>query len=119
MNRLQRKRATLGKRIERVRHKIKARYARHRLVLVRSNKYLAAQIIDDATGTTICSASTFEKAFGPGGKNKEDAAKLGKILAERATTKGVTKIVFDRRGRLYHGRIASFADAAREGGLEF
>lgn len=119
MNRLRHKRETLAKRKMRVRKNISARYARPRLVLNRTNKNILAQLIDDSTGTTLCSASTLEKSFGGSSKNKEAASKLGKVFAERAKGKGITKVVFDRRGLLYHGRIASFAEAAREGGLEF
>lgn len=119
MNRLQHKRETHKKRKLRVRKSLASRHARPRLVFNRTNKNLFAQLIDDATGTTLCSASTLEKSFGGSAKNKEAAAKLGQVFAERAKGKGVSKIVFDRRGLLYHGKVASFADAAREGGLEF
>tara|TARA_B100001939_G_scaffold344557_1_gene359241 strand:- start:31215 stop:31481 length:267 start_codon:yes stop_codon:yes gene_type:complete len=88
-------------------------------VLNRTNKYLFAQIVDDENGSVVCSASTLEKGYNGPRKNLEAAKKLGEMLAGRAKEKGVTRVVFDRRGRLYHGRMASFADAAREGGLEF
>ena len=119
MNRLQEKRHRLGKRIQTIRQAIRSKNRRPRLILNRSNKYLFAQIVDDETGKVVCSASTLEKSYSGPKKNLEAAKKLGEILAGRAKEKGITSVVFDRRGRLYHGRMAHFADAAREGGLEF
>ena len=78
-----------------------------------------AQIIDDVAQNTLCSASTVEKGFEGTGGNIEAAAKVGKTLAERALAKGITTIAFDRGGYLFHGRVKSLADAAREGGLIF
>ena len=91
---------------------------RPRLSVFRSLKHLSAQIIDDSTGTTLASASTVEKDL-KAGANREGAKTIGAKLAERAKAKGVTKVVFDRGGYKYHGCVASLADGAREGGLEF
>ncbi|MCB1164703.1 MAG: 50S ribosomal protein L18 [Leptospiraceae bacterium] len=119
MNRLEEKRHRLSKRIQTIRKAIRSRKRRPRLVLNRTNKYLFAQIIDDENGKVLCTASTLEKNFSGPKKNIEAAKKLGEVLAGRAKEKGVSSVVFDRRGRLYHGRMAQFAEAAREGGLEF
>jgi large subunit ribosomal protein L18 len=119
MNRLEEKRKRLGRRIRRVRHTIKPKTPRPRLVINRSNRFLAVQIVDDSTGRTLCQAATNEKSFAVKGKNKDAATKLGELIAARAAEKGVKKVVLDRRGALYHGKIAAFADAAREKGLEF
>ena len=119
MHRLELKRTRLKRRVARVRNDIKARNPRPRLVLNRTNKYLWVQIIDSAGSATICAASTREKDFSGSKKNKDAAKKLGELIATRAQEKGIKQVVLDRRGRLYHGRIAAFADAAREKGLEF
>jgi large subunit ribosomal protein L18 len=104
----------------RVRKKVEGTTARPRLAVFRSNKHVVAQVIDDATGRTLAAASTHEKDLrgGPTG-NKAAAASVGRLVAERAKAAGVTKVVFDRGGFVYHGRIASVAEAAREAGLEF
>jgi large subunit ribosomal protein L18 len=81
--------------------------------------HIYAQIIDDAAGVTICSASTQEKDFTSYGGNKAAAREIGKILAGRAKAKGVSEVVFDRGGYLYHGRVKELADGAREAGLQF
>lgn len=119
MNRLETKRKRIARRVTRVRYDIKPKTPRPRLVVNRTNRYLAVQIVDDATGKTLCAAATNEKSFAKKGKNKEAAAALGELIASRAAEKGVKKVVLDRRGNLYHGRVAAFADAAREKGLEF
>jgi len=118
MDRLLEKRNRLAKRIVRVRHSIKSKVARPRLVMNRTNTSISCQIIDDSKGVTLCNASTLEKSFTGNKKNKDAAVALGKIIAERAKNAGVSSVVFDRRGRLYHGRVKLFSDAAREGGLE-
>ncbi|MDH5656954.1 MAG: 50S ribosomal protein L18 [Spirochaetia bacterium] len=118
MNRLLEKRNRLEKRIRRVRFSIKSKKLRPRLVFNRSNRYLSCQIIDDEKGLTLCQANTLEKGLSGNKKNKEAATALGKTIAERAKGAGIQSVVFDRRGRLYHGRVKLFADAAREGGLE-
>ncbi|MBF0438354.1 MAG: 50S ribosomal protein L18 [Magnetococcales bacterium] len=95
---------------------------RMRLSVFRSAKHIYAQIIDDVQGRTVVSASTMEKEVREqlkSGGNKEAAAEVGKILAAKAKTANVGKVVFDRSGYLYHGRVKTLADAAREGGLEF
>ncbi len=95
---------------------------RPRLSVFRSNKHMYAQIIDDARGETIVSASTTEKNLGGSGEyhgNKQAAERIGKAIAERALEKGIKEVVFDRGGYKYHGRVQVLADAAREGGLEF
>jgi large subunit ribosomal protein L18 len=119
MDRLRHKKVRLERRRKRVKSAIISRNPRPRLVFNRSNRYLACQLIDDQKGLTICAASTNEKDFSGPKKNKEAAEKLGKMIAERAKEKGVKSVALDRRGILYHGRIAAFADAARENGLEF
>ncbi|WP_028609639.1 50S ribosomal protein L18 [Paenibacillus harenae] len=110
------------KRHLRVRKKINGTAARPRLSVFRSSKHMYAQLIDDVAGVTLVSASTQDKelveAIGNGG-NVEAAAKVGELIAKRAQAKGVTEVVFDRGGYLYHGRIQALAAAAREAGLEF
>ena len=93
---------------------------RPRLSIHRSGKHIYAQVIDDAAGTTVASASTLDKDLrGKTGATREGAAQVGKTLAERAKAAGVDRVVFDRGGFLFHGRVKALADAAREGGLEF
>jgi large subunit ribosomal protein L18 len=84
-----------------------------------SNTNVYAQVIDDAAGTTIVSASTKEKGYGAGKANVENATKIGTLLAERAMAKNITEVVFDRAGFIYHGKVKALADAAREKGLKF
>ena len=105
----------------RVRKKIHGTAVRPRLAVFRSNKHLSLQVIDDITGRTLVSASTTEAELkGKGsGATVEAATRLGTVLAERAKAAGITEVVFDRGGFLYHGRIAAVAAAAREAGLEF
>jgi large subunit ribosomal protein L18 len=104
----------------RVRRKLSGTQQRPRLAVFRSNKHMVAQVIDDSTGRTLAAASTVESALrsGPTG-NKEGAAAVGRLIAERAKAAGVASVVFDRGGFIYHGRVAALADAAREAGLEF
>ena len=115
------KRELFLKRRLRVRNKLRAiSDGRPRLSVHRSSKNISAQLIDDANGITLASASTLEKDLGFVGKNNVDAAaKIGSALAERARAKGVEEVVFDRGGFLFHGKIKALADAAREGGLKF
>jgi large subunit ribosomal protein L18 len=105
----------------RVRKKVAGTAERPRLAVFRSNKHITAQVIDDRSGRTVAAASTVEKDLrGVGGTgNKAAATTVGRLVAERAKTAGVTSVVFDRGGFLYHGRVAAVADAAREAGLEF
>lgn len=95
---------------------------RPRLAVYRSSRYLYAQVIDDATGTTLAAASSLDKELKgqlKSGKNIETAKKVGMLLAQRALKKNVTEVCFDRAGLIYHGRIKALADGAREGGLKF
>ena len=107
------------KRHKRVRAKISGTAARPRLCVYRSNANIRAQIIDDVAGVTLAAASTHEKDFEGNGGNKEAAKKVGLMIAERAAAKGITEVVFDRGGYLYHGRVSELAAGAREGGLKF
>ena len=108
------------RRKRRVRTALKARSgSRPRLSVHRSGRHIYAQIIDDAAGRTLASASTLTKGSKGPGATTEDAAKVGAALAEAAKKAGVTAVVFDRGGFLFHGRVKALADAAREGGLEF
>lgn len=106
----------------RVRKPLRRRTDRPRLSVFRSHTNIYAQIIDDFEGKTICAASSVEKDLKsqfPYGGNKDAAAAVGKLLAQRAVEKGIKTITFDRGNYKYHGRLAALADAAREGGLEF
>lgn len=107
------------RRHRRVRGKISGTAERPRLNVFRSAAHIYAQVIDDTKGITLCAASTVEKSFGGKGGNKEAAAQVGKLIAERAKEKGVTTVVFDRGGYLFHGRVKELADGARAGGLNF
>ncbi|SMC75703.1 50S ribosomal protein L18 [Papillibacter cinnamivorans] len=106
------------KRHKRVRATVSGTSERPRLNVFRSLSHVYAQIIDDVSGQTLVSASTLEKGF-EGNGNCEGAHKVGIALAQRAKEKGIEQVVFDRGGYLYHGRIKSLADGAREGGLVF
>jgi large subunit ribosomal protein L18 len=109
------------KRRLRVRNKLRAEAnGRPRLSVHRSSKNISVQLIDDAQGVTLASASTLEKDFGLVGRNNvEAAAKIGAAIAERAKKAGVEEVYFDRGGFLFHGKVKALADAAREGGLKF
>ena len=108
------------RRHRRVRKHVRGTAERPRLAVFRSNRHISAQIIDDLTGRTLASASSLEKDVTSGGtSNVSSASAVGRVLAERAKAAGVEKVVFDRGGFLYHGRVAAVADAAREAGLEF
>jgi large subunit ribosomal protein L18 len=104
----------------RVRKKVRGSAERPRLAVHRSNKHISAQVIDDRSGRTLASASSLEADLRGGGtSNKGAAERVGRLLGERAKAAGVDKVVFDRGGFLYHGRVAAVADAARDAGLEF
>jgi large subunit ribosomal protein L18 len=105
---------------KRTRLKLKGGPERPRLAVFRSLKHIYAQVIDDRQGATLAAASSGEKnsSVGSGG-NLAGAKQVGKLIAERAKNKGISKVVFDRGGYLYHGRVKALADAAREAGLEF
>ena len=105
------------KRHKRVRAKISGTAERPRLNVFRSEKNIYAQVIDDVSGVTLCSASSL-KMEGNGG-NKTAAREVGKAVAKAALAKGIENVVFDRGGYLYHGRVAELAEGAREGGLKF
>jgi large subunit ribosomal protein L18 len=108
------------RRHRRVRKRVTGTADRPRLAVFRSNKHISAQVIDDVGGRTIAAASTVEgdlRATATG--NRDAAATVGRLVAERAKEAGVGRVVFDRGGFLYHGRVAALADAAREAGLEF
>lgn len=107
------------KRHKRVRGKISGTPERPRLNVFRSGTNIYAQIIDDVAGKTLASASSLDKAFEGTGSNCEAAKKVGLMVAERAKAAGITTVVFDRGGYVYHGRVAALAEGAREGGLEF
>ena len=112
-------RAARMKRHKRVRAKFSGTPETPRLDVFRSNANIYAQVIDDVNGVTLASASSIEKDFEGMGSNSEAAAKVGKLLAERAKAKGIENVCFDRGGYLYHGRVKALADGAREGGLNF
>ncbi len=103
----------------RVRGKIRGTAARPRLDVFRSSNNIYAQLIDDDKGVTLASASTLDKDFDCYGGNKEAARKVGKLIAERAAGKGISEVVFDRGGYIFHGRVKELAEGAREGGLKF
>ncbi|MGI6778482.1 MAG: 50S ribosomal protein L18 [Acetivibrionales bacterium] len=106
----------------RVRKKIKGTPERPRLNVFRSLNNIYAQVIDDTSGTTLAAASTLDPALKgkvKSGANKEAAKEVGKLVAEKAIDKGIKRVVFDRGGYLYHGRVKELAEAAREAGLEF
>jgi large subunit ribosomal protein L18 len=115
----QTKRNEIRKRIHaRIREKLSGTTERPRLNVYRSLNHIYAQIIDDQKGVTLASASSLQLKLKTGG-NVASAKEIGKAVAERAIEKGVKRVVFDRGGFLYHGRIKALADAAREAGLEF
>ena len=103
----------------RIRRKITGTAERPRLAVFRSLKSIYAQVIDDATGTTLATASSREKDSAAKGANAAAAKAVGALIARKAKDKGITRVVFDRGGYLYHGNIKALADAARENGLEF
>ena len=104
---------------QRIRRKLRGTSERPRLAVFRSVAHIYAQVIDDAEGTTLVSASSVDKGAKTSGGNVAAAKAIGKLVAERAKEKGIKKVVFDRGGYLYHGRVKALADAAREAGLEF
>jgi large subunit ribosomal protein L18 len=106
------------RRHKRVRKDIYGTAERPRLVVFRSNRGIAAQLVDDVEGKTLAAASWLDKRGAKGGK-QDQAAEVGKLLAQNAKKAGVQRVVFDRGGYLFHGRVKALANAAREGGLEF
>jgi large subunit ribosomal protein L18 len=115
-----RKRALRIRRHARVRKHLGGTPERPRLAVFRSGRHISAQVIDDSAGRTLASASTVEASLRAStGGNVAAADAVGRLVAERAIAAGVTRVVFDRGGYRYHGRVAALADAARKGGLEF
>ncbi|WP_420457756.1 50S ribosomal protein L18 [Neolewinella sp.] len=102
---------------QRVRKKIKGTAQKPRLNVFRSNKYIYVQLIDDENGHTLASASSYEAAVANDGNKADQAKEVGKLIAERAKAAGIERALFDRGGYLYHGRVKSLAEGAREGGL--
>jgi large subunit ribosomal protein L18 len=110
------------RRKRRIRKKVNGDASRPRLTVFRSNRHIYCQVIDDLSGHTLVSASTKDATIAgevAGKDKKEQAKEVGKILAARAIERGISAIVFDRNGYIYHGRVAAVADGAREGGLQF
>lgn len=107
------------KRHRRVRSKISGITSCPRLCVFRSNTGIYAQVIDDTKGVTLVSASSKEAGFEGNGSNKTASKKVGLAIAERAKEKGITEVIFDRGGYIYHGRVKELAEGAREGGLSF
>ena len=103
----------------RVRGKIQGTSERPRLNVFRSTNNIYAQLIDDVKGVTLAAASTLDKDLNGYGGNKEAAHKVGELIAKRAAEKGITEVVFDRGGYIFHGRVKELAEGAREGGLKF
>ena len=106
----------------RIRHKLKGSAERPRLAVFKSGRHIYAQVIDDGAGRTLAQASSLDpnlKKEAAAGSNVANARRVGKLVAERAKEKGVARVVFDRGGYIYHGKVRALAEAAREGGLEF
>ena len=122
MDKLKAKQAKLERRQRRVRAKVSGTAARPRLRITRTNGHIYAQVIDDVAGTTLVSASSIDvevKADLKNGANIEAAKAVGEAVGRRAVEAGIKEVVFDRGGRIYHGRVKALADAAREAGLKF
>ncbi len=114
------KRKEIRKRIHaRIRRKVAGTAERPRLAVHYSNQHIYAQVIDDAAGRTLVSASTMDKSFETASSNIASAQKVGALIAERAKGANISAVVFDRGGHLYHGKVKALADAAREAGLQF
>ena len=122
MDKLKAKQAKLERRQRRVRGKVSGTAARPRLRITRTNGHIYAQVIDDVAGMTLASASSIDpelRAKLSNSANVDAARAVGEAVGRRATTAGVTEVVFDRGGRIYHGRVKALADGARSAGLEF
>lgn len=104
---------------KRIRKRVQGTADRPRLTVFRSNKQIYVQAIDDVNGTTLVAASSLENGIGAEGTKIEQAKKVGMLVAEKAKAANIETVVFDRGGYLYHGRVKSLADGAREGGLKF
>ena len=121
MSSLSRKQQT-QKRHRRLRRQISGTAERPRLAVFRSNNHIYAQLIDDSAQSTLCAASTLDRDLRPSlgtGGTCEASSAVGRLVAERALAKGIQRVVFDRGGNLYHGRVKALAEAAREAGLQF
>ena len=106
----------------RIRHRVKGSGERPRLAVFKSGRHIYAQVIDDATGATLAHASSLDPALKGEKKsaaNRETATRVGTLVAERAKGRGIARVVFDRGGYIYHGKVKALAEAARQGGLEF
>jgi large subunit ribosomal protein L18 len=119
MDRAKERVASRGRIRERIRGKITGTEQRPRMAIFKSQKYIYVQVIDDAAGKTLVSASSKDADSGAKGANAAAAKAVGALIAKRAKDKGITRVVFDRGGYLYHGNVKALADAARENGLEF
>ena len=119
MNRMTIKRVRRSRRKQGVRKTVLGLPDRPRLSIFRSANHVYAQVIDDLSGTTLASASTRDKGFSDKGAKIAEATAVGRLVAARAKEKGVSKVVFDRNGYLYHGSVKALADGAREAGLQF
>jgi large subunit ribosomal protein L18 len=120
MDKLKAKQAALARRHRRVRGKVSGTAARPRLCVNRTNAHIYAQLIDDVTGRTIVSASSIDRELElKSGSNSEAAKAVGEAVGRRAVEAGISTVVFDRGGRLYHGRVKALADGARGAGLKF
>jgi large subunit ribosomal protein L18 len=122
MNRSQERAESRRKVRVRIRHKVKGSPERPRLAVFKSGKHIYVQVIDDRSGRTLAHASSLDGGLRKSEKadaKESTATRVGKLVAERARAKGVARVVFDRGGYIYHGRVKALADAAREGGLEF
>ncbi len=116
-NKKQERRISIKKRIRRI---VNGSAVRPRMTVFRSNKQIYVQLVDDSAGKTLVAASSSEKGFTEQKVTKIDQAKqVGQLIAEKAVAAGISEVVFDRNGYLYHGRVKSLAEAAREGGLKF
>jgi large subunit ribosomal protein L18 len=111
--------ASRGRIRERIRRNLAGTEQRPRMAIFKSQKYIYVQVIDDAAGKTLASASSKDADAGVKGANAAAAKAVGALIAKRAKDKGITRVVFDRGGYLYHGNVKALADAARENGLEF
>jgi large subunit ribosomal protein L18 len=119
MDRAKERVASRGRIRERIRGKVTGTEQRPRMAIFKSQKYIYVQVIDDAAGKTLVSASSKDADSGAKGANAAAAKAVGALIAKRAKDKGITRVVFDRGGYLYHGNVKALADAARENGLEF
>jgi large subunit ribosomal protein L18 len=119
MDRAKERVASRGRIRERIRRNLAGTDKRPRMAIFKSQKYIYVQVIDDAAGKTLASASSKDTDAGAKGANVAAAKAVGVLIAKRAKDKGITRVVFDRGGYLYHGNVKALADAARENGLEF